>query len=75
MYLSVSLSNRAYQNFILERRISNYARKARRNGTKGVGGEKGREGDVHIPIAYSLPICQELCFMDHWQRGVHIRKV
>ena len=41
----------------------------------GQGERKGSESNVHIPIAYRLPICQELRLMDHWQRGMHVRKV
>ena len=39
------------------------------------GGRKGRRISVHIPIAYCVPICQKLRLMDHWQRGMHVRKV
>ena len=32
---------------------------------RGEGG-MGKESNIHIPIAYRLPICQELRFMDYW---------
>ena len=72
MYLSVSLSSRAYQNFIMETHQQSFAKGAKNMQQRG---KKGKESNVHIPIADRLPIGQELRLVDHWQRWVHIRKV